>query len=333
MRYRSVADLNATLFENLSKLPANIDLVVGVPRSGLLVANLLSLAINAPMADLQGLLDGRVLSSGRTKGVRARQGLDGYRNILLIDDSINSGHAMKEAVDAIAASPFAGRVTSCAVYGLKPQHEGVDIILEAVPQPRLFQWNFLHHPILEQSCFDIDGVLCCDPEHGDNDDGERYVAFLSEARPYLRPTRKIGHLVTSRLERYRAETEAWLAAHGVEYGKLWMLDLPSAEERRRQKAHAAFKARVYRDTGALLFIESEPRQAREIARDSGKPVLCIETQDIVLPDQFDAKTAYHGLIAARRRRQRMTPTGKLKAKSKAAIKRLIKPFLQQTTTP
>jgi hypothetical protein len=38
--------------------------------------------------------------------------------------------------------------------------------------------------------------------------------------------------------------------------------------------HAAFKARIYADdTGARLFVESEPDQAASIAYRSGKPVL------------------------------------------------------------
>jgi uncharacterized HAD superfamily protein len=322
MEYRSMADLNAALFGNFSRLPARIDLVVGVPRSGLLVANLLSLAINVPMADLQGFIEGRILASGRTKNLRPRSAHE-YENVLLVDDSLNSGRAMREAVERIGRSPYSGNLTSCAVYGLKPSHPSVDIILEALPQPRLFQWNFLHHAILESACFDIDGVLCCDPEQGDNDDSDRYLSFLSQARPYLRPTRRIGHLVTSRLERYRPQTEAWLAANDISYGKLWMLDLSSAAERRRLKAHASFKSRVYQESGALLFVESEPRQAREIALDSGKPVLCIETQDVVLPDTFDLKTAHHGFLAARRRRLLMTPTARWKARAKAIAKRLV----------
>jgi len=324
MHYRSVADLNAALFYNLDKLPEKIDLVVGVPRSGLLVANLISLAINVPMADLDGLLEGRILSAGRTKRTSLfSTSVNEFRNILLVDDSINGGRSMREAVNKIEASSLAGLVTTCAVYGLRPQQTGVDIVLEVVPQPRIFQWNFLHHPILEQSCFDIDGVLCRDPAHGDNDDGERYLAFLSSARPYLRPTRKLGHLVTSRLERYRPQTEDWLAANHIQYEKLWMLDLASAEERRKQKAHAPFKAKIYRETGALLFIESEPWQAREIARDSGKPVLCIETQDIVMPDQYDLKTAWHGLMAARSIRGRMGGSPRWKK----AVKKLVRPII------
>jgi uncharacterized HAD superfamily protein/hypoxanthine phosphoribosyltransferase len=327
MEYRSVTDLNAAIFGNLRKIPRDIDVIVGVPRSGLLVANLLSLAINVPMADLEGFCEGRLLSAGRTKrtgGFKEGRESGKIQNILLIDDSINSGKAIRAAyAQIISAYPSNCRVITCAVYGLKFFHEEVDIVLEAVPQPRLFQWNYLHHPILENTCFDIDGVLCCDPEFGDNDDGERYVTFLAEARPYLRPTRKIGHLVTSRLERYRPETEAWLSANGIEYGKLWMLDLPSAKERRHQKAHAVFKARVYSETRALLFIESEPRQARDIARDTGKPVLCVETQDIIMPDKIELRNVYHSMLAARQRRRKMSPTARWKASAKTSIKRIL----------
>lgn len=44
--------MNDTIVRNLHRLPRDIDLVVGIPRSGLLAANLLSLAANIPMADL-----------------------------------------------------------------------------------------------------------------------------------------------------------------------------------------------------------------------------------------------------------------------------------------
>ncbi|WP_287086264.1 hypothetical protein [Mesorhizobium sp.] len=42
------------------------------------------------------------------------------------------------------------------------------------------------------------------------DDGPAYEKFLSEALPLFGPTRKIGWLVTSRLEKYRNHTGAWL---------------------------------------------------------------------------------------------------------------------------
>jgi uncharacterized HAD superfamily protein len=142
----------------------------------------------------------------------------------------------------------------------------------------------MHHKFLAQCCVDIDGVLCLDPTEAENDDGPAYEKFLSEALPLFGPTRKIGWLVTSRLEKYRALTEAWLAKHGIQYDKLIMLDLPSKAERQRLGVHGSFKADFYRKSDAILFIESEHQQALKIAELSGKPVLCVETHLVTYPD-------------------------------------------------
>jgi uncharacterized HAD superfamily protein len=118
--------------------------------------------------------------------------------------------------------------------------------------------------------------LCLDPTQEENDDGTRYGRFLAEARPLYRPTVRIHHLVTSRLERYRPQTEAWLEQQRIEFDRLSMIDLPDAASRRRLRAHAPFKARLYReDDHASIFLESEKEQAIAIAAASGKPVICI----------------------------------------------------------
>lgn len=285
MNYRSLADLNDAIITNLHRLPRNIDLVVGIPRSGLLAANLLSLVSNIPLTDLDSFLEGRIYSSGATKRTeRLDRGFEEMRRILVLDDSILYGGSMRNARARIAEAGVQGEILFAAVYGLKASHPEVDIIFEQVTHPRIFQWNFMHHSLLEQACVDIDGVLCLDPNQQENDDGEAYSRFLSEALPLHTTTRKIGWLVTSRLEKYRDLTEAWLKNQGIEYGELIMLDLPSAEERRRQSAHSSFKAEFYRKAPSTLFIESEARQADVIARLSGKPVLCVETHQIHFPD-------------------------------------------------
>lgn len=286
MRYRSFVDLSRTVQDNLHRIPRDVDLVVGVPRSGLLPASMVALALNLPLADIDGFVAGRMLSAGNTR----RRGLfdqsiEEFRRILVVDDSVRTGGSMREARAKLADLPRQERLMFCAIYGDGDVHIDADLVLEAVPEPRIFQWNLMHHSIVSKSCFDIDGVLCFDPSHHDNDDGERYLAFLNEARPLMTPTHRLGHLVTSRLERYRPQTEAWLAAQGIEYDRLWMLDLPSAEERRKAGAHGRFKAEVYSKLDAVLFIESEERQAIEIARLSGKPVLSIESHSIIDPSR------------------------------------------------
>jgi uncharacterized HAD superfamily protein len=255
-----------------------------VPRSGLFAANLLSLAANIPLTDVDGLIAGRLLATGRTR----RRGSFGrhageLKNILIIDDSISTGGSICEVRDKIAASGIEATFTYCAVFGLEDSHVEVDLVLETVPLPRMFQWNMFHHDLLQFCCVDIDGVLCVDPTEEENDDGPAYEAFLESAVAMHVPTRRIGYLVTSRLEKCRSQTEAWLASAGIEYDELIMLDLPTKEARQKSRAHGSFKADVYRSLNAVLFIESEHAQAQEIARRSGKPVLCIESQQIVTP--------------------------------------------------
>lgn len=309
MQYRSIADMNATIASNLHRLPGDIDLVVGIPRSGILAASLVSLTANIQMTDLDSFVAGKVFSSGATKRSAALgRTMAEMRRVLILDDSINGGSAMREArIKAAAAGIPRDRLIFAAVYGTYERYEETDLIFEVVPQPRLFQWNVMHHRFLGQSCVDIDGVLCVDPTHEENDDGAAYLRFLGQARSLHVPTRRIGSLVTSRLEKYRAQTEDWLARQGIEYDELVMLDLPSKAERQRLAAHGRFKAEVYRSSDAILFIESEHAQAANIARISGKPVLSIERQEMITPvsalvrerlDQAKTAEGRHALLKA-----------------------------------
>ena len=43
MYYRNIADLNRVILKRLNILPRDFDLIVGIPRSGMLPANLLAL--------------------------------------------------------------------------------------------------------------------------------------------------------------------------------------------------------------------------------------------------------------------------------------------------
>jgi uncharacterized HAD superfamily protein/adenine/guanine phosphoribosyltransferase-like PRPP-binding protein len=283
MKYRSVSDMNSDILKNIHRLPPDLDLIVGIPRSGLLAANLLALLGNVRLTDFDSYLERRVYSSGITKADGMRTVRSGPQKVLVIDDSINTGQAMTDVRRRFAAAGLQDTVIFGAVYGTKPDHSEVDIVFEIVSQPRIFQWNFMHHTTLLQSCVEIDGVLCHHPSEEENDDGAAYVTFLTEARPLYNMTHPIGTLVTSRLEKYRPQTEAWLERIGVHYEKLVMLDLPSKAEKQRLSSQVSFKADYYRKSDAVLFIESENREAQTIARRSGKPVMCLESQTLIEP--------------------------------------------------
>lgn len=293
MQFRSLADLNRTVVANLHLIPDDIDLVVGVPRSGMLPATLIALALNVQLTDMDGFLQGRAMGAGGTRRREAlTRGFESLRHALVVDDSILTGASMVEARERLSGAAGGKRLTFCAVYGASVEPEPADVVLEVVKPPRIFEWNVMHHSILEWACVDIDGVLCHDPTHEQNDDGEAYLRFLQHAHPLQKPTKRIGVLVTSRLEKYRPQTEAWLRERGIEYRELVMLDLPDAETRRRQGAHGAFKGEYYKSSPERLFIESELGQARKIAEISGKPVLCMDGPVMCYPGAWNPRGVY-----------------------------------------
>lgn len=283
MNFRSFQQMTEIVRRNLSRVPVDIDLVVGIPRSGLVPASIIALHRNLMLTDVEGLLSGK----GFEPGVRRdKPGLktdpSSWRKVLLVDDSVMSGGTIRDVRARIEAAHPQLEVVCCAIIGERPEHEHVDIVFDVCPRPRIFEWNFLHHEHLTKACVDIDGVLCMDPEADENDDGLRYEEFLCNARPYLVPTVPIGTIVSSRLEKYRDATEKWLAKHGIRYNSLELLDMESAEERRRLKPYAEFKASVYqKHPDYVMFIESEIGQAGRIAEITGRSVICVDEMRLI----------------------------------------------------
>lgn len=286
MEYRTVAQLDDAVVSWLADLPRDIDIIAGIPRSGLLVANLLALHLNVPMTDVAGLIEGRVIQSGaRFKGADPRQFLSKPRHVLVVDDSICSGSAMRKVRADLAAAALPHRVSFAVVY-MAPEARldgHVDFYREMVPMPRVFEWNLMHGTVLANSCMDIDGVLCLDPTDEQNDDGPEYLSFLRDTPALLLPTAPVGWLVTSRLEKYRAETVEWLARHKVQFGELRMMQYPDMAARRAARAYARFKSEIYVETGAWLFIESDAALSVQIAELSGRSVFCTETREMLAP--------------------------------------------------
>jgi orotate phosphoribosyltransferase len=294
MHYKSVADLNADTRRFVEENALDVDLVVGIPRSGLLAANLLCLYLDVPMTDVDRFCEGRLMDTGARH--ETGRTFDDVDSVLVVDDSVRSGSQMTETRSRLDELDLPVDIAYGAIY-ISPQgHKYVDHWAEVVSPPRVFEWNLIHHPVLKYSCVDIDGVLCRDPTSEENDDGDRYREFLSGVAPRIVPNQRIGHLVTSRLEKYRPETERWLDDHGIRYDTLTMMDLPSKQARQERGNHARHKADAYDSTDAPLFIESDPRQAEAISRRTGKPVFCYETMEMIRPGR--AKQTYRTIERA-----------------------------------
>ena len=241
--YKSVNTLNKDIWKFCNKIPENVDFVTGVPKTGTIVSILIS------------------KYTGLSYGIGNRT--------LMVDDSVLTGKTI-----GAAKRIYKPRITG-AIY-VKPGSESlIDLYQEVLPSPRIFEWNLFCHPKLIKCCMDIDGVLCRDPEKR-----EDYEMFINTVKPDVIPSAVIGNLVTCRLEQYRKQTVSWLLKNGVKYKSLYMR--PSNEI-----YHSTFKADIYKrkasvknKTRALLFIESSVKQAKEIAKITGRSVLCWETREL-----------------------------------------------------
>lgn len=285
MNYKTYADLNADIKNNMSALHAKkYDLIVGLPRSGMVPAYMIALSLNVECTDLMSFIENRALKKGATRKLkRSISEPHAAENILLVDDSILTGKSLKSDL-ALIPQELREKVDTLAIYSSEPSRTDVDLTFCYLPTPRLFEWNIFHRNASKLTCFDIDGVLCEDPSKEQNDDGEKYIDFILNAPPLFLPTAKIHALVTSRLEKYRPQTEAWMKKHGVEYEHLIMLDLPNKEARVAAKAHGKHKAEYFKKSDAVFFIESDERQAIEICQLAGKPVYCVKNNTMYNAD-------------------------------------------------
>lgn len=287
MNYRSFDDMNRIIQQSLWRIPSDIDVVVGVPRSGMLPATLISLYKHLPLTDLEGLIEGRLLKSGPRLGPREVTDLAGRptTRALVVDDSTATGAEMRRVRERLQAANVSVDATMLAIFATPESCSLVDLYFESVEMPRVFEWNLFNAWFIPEACIDIDGVLCRDPTDEENDDGPRYMNFLKTVEPLFRVRTEIGSLVTSRLEKYRPETEEWLRKNGVSYKRLHMMNYSSAAERRAAGKYSEFKAEIYADSYAPLFIESAYPLAVEIARKSLKPVFCTEVMKMIAPGE------------------------------------------------
>lgn len=270
MTYTSIADMADTIRRNLWRVPDDVCLIVGVPRSGMIAALLVGEFLHKPVIDLQGYLAGREPMGGsRSKHMRVGTG-----QVLVLDDTLYTGKSMA-AVRAQVNDPNV--LFGCIYAEGKNATEQVDVWFENNYNPdeelwHLYEWNILHHgaKLSTRTMFDLDGVLCADPP--DERERAQYENYIANAKPLVLPTTPLGAIVTYRCERYRQVTADWLKRHGVQYNELFMCQ---SEYRRSSAAAARYKAFGYEQANwALLFVESDPAQAKTIAEITGKQVFC-----------------------------------------------------------
>lgn len=239
-------------------LPKNFDCVVGVPRSGSLVANVVASKLNLPLSTPDEFIAGHVWG-----GAVGQQ----FKRLLIVEDAVNEGRALKEAIAKLKAhnpnleiltgclnTPFSSDMRRFINYSYINGHRSM-----------IAEWHTHSFFANKKLAVDCDGVLL--DEHGGG--------------PLLVPSFRVSAVVSARLQSEYAETERQLLEHGVRYSKLILFPFP--ESKRTYKRVVRFKADVARCLGVDWFWESDAVLAKGICQRAGIPVYCSDNKMVYLP--------------------------------------------------
>lgn len=269
MNFVSLAEMAVLVDEWVQRIDRDFDVVVGVPRSGLLVASMVATKLGKPLATPE-----RPYEPWVSKHADRPE----PKRFLLIDDSVGSGRMLEHAREQMkeAGVPHESIRTGALVV-CKDTERLVDTYATSVEFPRFFEWNMMH--MKQDVVADMDGVLCEEPTADDTRNDGAYEKWLTNARPYLIPTFEIPVILTSRIERYRPETEEWLRENGVQYKELVMSQCESRQEQRA--AGDMFKVEFLKRRKPTVYWESSYQKARTIAKETGVPVLAVDRMQLV----------------------------------------------------
>jgi uncharacterized HAD superfamily protein len=270
LEYISLERLAADVRRLVGQLPSNLSGVAGIPRSGMIPAVQISLMLHLPLFELCRQKGLRAMGHGWRLGDYERH--DGP--LLVVDDAVYSGDAMAAAREELQRIRPQQRDLFAALYPVPEAVSSLDFYAHPLPPPQFFEWNLLNSNHTRGFAVDFDGVLCEDWPGGD-EEGEEYQTFVASGPPRWLPRyATVPLIVTARLEKHRAATEAWLQRHAARYGKLVMGPWKTTQERNQRYHAGELKGRAYAESNCALFIESDDEQALMIFEAAKKPVLC-----------------------------------------------------------
>lgn len=266
----------------LTKLPNDYDCIIGVPRSGLWVAGTIALKLGLPLSTPTSFLRGE---SWYTLHLPLRE----MRRVLLVEDDVIYGkQILKYKHDLESLFPDL-QVETASLFATTNGSKLVDYCFQVRNPPLIYEWTLLTNMAgIGKLAVDMDGVLCEEcpilfpsQKYESLYSNGDYPKWIANAKPYLIPKFKLEAVVTSRLEKYRKETEDWLNKNGVQYEKLIMLNL-NGEKERTLDSIIRHKVDAIKKLGLFWYWESNVLEAQAIFSKTRIPVLCTGTMELLL---------------------------------------------------
>ena len=244
---------------------SDYDIIVGIPRSGMIAASILATKYGKPLATPDMFLKGKYwISDFYTGSISTNK-------VLLIDDSCSSGSSI------LKVKQMVGKCTTACVYVVQGSESIVDIHLERIYTPYQFEWCIAHQAGagISNIAMDMDGVICEDCYAG-NQDNEEYVKWLENAKPLIIPGYKIKAIISNRLAKYEKQTIKWLKRHNVRYDNLYLWDIEKRPD--NIDLWTAHKVNALKRMDIDLMYESDPYQSSVISERCKIPVICFSNK-------------------------------------------------------
>jgi hypoxanthine phosphoribosyltransferase len=260
--------ISSDIFEWCKKISSDFDIVVAIPRSGMIIGSVIASYFGKPLSTPDMIIEGKQWMSSIST-TKHNINLNFYNTILVVDDSICSGQQMEHNVNLIQSYLPNKKIIKAVLYKSKESSYPIDFFYKEVSSQNLNQYDFslMHQKLAANIACDLDGILCKDYA------GQNYDDFLRNAIPHRIPTFEIDSIVTARPEEYREITEEWLKKHNVRYKKLYML--PEHNNTDIQKV-LKFKTNILLKEKPDLYWESNPYLAKECHERTGIRTLCFE---------------------------------------------------------
>lgn len=283
MEYISYEKLICDIKKNLYKIPKDVLGVIGIPRSGMLPASIISEQLNVGLTTIDMFLEHGVDSFSKHGNRKLRN--TESKKILVVDDTCYNGNEINKNKAKLKNFNKEYDFIFLCVYLEGPSLIcSPDLFLSDVRNMALkseigivlYEWNIFSNPaIINKTIFDLDGVICVEPP--DERDAEKYMEYIKSPQTLLIPTTDKITICTYRLVKYKSETMNYLKSIGLCDCDLFMFKSDSYEERSKIPSYL-YKASVYTKlTNFKLFVESDDFQARKIKEITGKSVFCNTT--------------------------------------------------------
>lgn len=107
--------------------PDNYDVIVGVPKSGLLVASIIATKLGLPLSTPDLFADGKYWISSRIEDTIGKKSVNEFQKILLVDDCLRHEKTIKEPEQIMSSANPKIKITKAALLVSKKAAGYVDI--------------------------------------------------------------------------------------------------------------------------------------------------------------------------------------------------------------